>query len=148
MKSVGMLWKVASSMQIVMDGPWSNGFPHVWFLLTSFQFLIASVWLLWTEYHFKRACLHWFFDYLKLCQLPLPAKVAWTSILTRIYFLCIQSPNEDFCSLYSVVSAMPLAQLQWCQRWWKKDNQPLETIVLWVQRLCYLSLGSFAGAYY
>ena len=35
MKLVGMLWKVASSMQIVVDGPWSNGLPHVWFLFHS-----------------------------------------------------------------------------------------------------------------
>ncbi len=25
--SMGMLWMMASSMQIVVDGPWSNGLP-------------------------------------------------------------------------------------------------------------------------
>ena len=40
--SVGMSWKVASSMQIVVDGPWSNGLPPFGYSRVIFFFCHSS----------------------------------------------------------------------------------------------------------
>ena len=46
MKSMGILWKAASSMQIVVDGLWSNGLPLFGYRCTIGFFLVLDCGLL------------------------------------------------------------------------------------------------------